>query len=210
MTLFRCSATGLQPAGRTWSFRQYYTSGSSVAVVEADWLAQITSFWTNGTHGLETLFPAGTTIETTKSASIAVVTIGTVDKLREVLINFDNPALVGTSCNDSMAEQDAILVSFRSATAGREGRGRAHLPAPDETLATGGELTLATAQRCTTAFLAVKAGMAAAGHTQVIATEVKPLTGTAVGSTRAVAEIETDRIVRTLRIRNKGRRAIYA
>jgi hypothetical protein len=210
MTLYRCSVHGLQPAGGQWSFRQYYTSGGSVAAVEADWLAQIDSWWLNGSHGLETLFPAGTTVETTKTAGIAVVSIGGIDKLREVSINFDNPALVGTATGDPMAEQCAILVSLRTATGGKEGRGRNHLPAPDETLAVGGELTLVTAQRATAAFLALKAGMAAAGHTQVLATEVKPKTGTAVGTTKPVTEIETDRIVRTQRVRNKGRRAIYA
>lgn len=209
MSLFRCQVIGIQPTGRQWSFRQYYTSGSSTAAVEVDWLAQINSWWTNGAHGLETLFPAGTLVQTTKTALMAVVTIGTVDKLRETQLAIDNPALPGTSANAVLPEQNAIVISLRTSVPGREGRGRNHLPAPDETLVTNGEMDPVSTARVTTAFQALAAGMAAAGHTLVLATEVKPKTGTAVGTTKAVGGIETDRIIRTMRIRNKSRVAVY-
>ena len=46
MTLYRNTALGVSPSGRAWSFRIYHSSAASLATVEADWLAQITSFWT--------------------------------------------------------------------------------------------------------------------------------------------------------------------
>lgn len=209
MTLFRCTASGIQPSGRAWSFRIYHSSSSSVATVEADWLTQVTSFWTNGSHGVETLFPTGTILEQTKTEQITVVTISGVDKLRSVGQVFDNPALAGTSANASLPDQNVVLVSQRTAVPGREGRGRFHLPAPDETLVTAGEMGTTPTTRVTTASIALRTGMGGSGHTQVLVTAVKPKTGTAVGTTRAVTFEETDRVVRTLRGRVKSRKAVY-
>jgi len=185
------------------------SSSASVSGVEADWATQVTSFWTNGTHGVETIFPTATTLTQTRTDQLHIVTIGGVDKLRVNGIAEDTVTLAGTSAQPSLPEQNAILVSLRSATPGREGRGRIHLPAPDETLVTAGELGTTPTTRVSTAVEALRAGMAAAGHLPVILTYVKPLTGTAVGSTRPIVLVETDRIIRTLRARNKSRVAIY-
>lgn len=209
MTLFRCLASGTLPSGQTWSFRMHFNSSSAVAAVEADWLAQITSFWTNGSHGVETLFPTTTVLETTKTAQLAVVTVGAVNKLRETAVVSDNPALAGTSANAALPDQNVVLVSLRTAVAGREGSGRIHLPAPDETLVTTSELQSTPATRVTTACIALLTGMSGAGHTPVVVTAVLSKTGTTVGSFRNITTAETDRIIRTIRMRGKHRRAVY-
>lgn len=209
MTLYRCSATGVSPSGRSWSFRMNFSSTAPIATVENDWLTQVTSSWTNGSHGIETLFPTATVLETTRTAQLAVVTIGTVDKLRETSVRSDNPALAGTSANASMPDQNAILVSLRTALPGRENRGRIHLPAPDVTLVTASELSSVSATRVSTSFIALLGGMGGSGHQMVVLTATKSKAGTAVGSTRSVTTIETDRIVRTVRARNKRERAVY-
>ncbi len=209
MALYRCEVKGVQPSSRSWSFRINFSSSSAAAAVEADWLAQITSFWTNGSHGVETLFPTATVLETTSTTSLTLVSISGVDKLRSGVIVSDNPALAGTSANAGLPDQNAVLVSLRTGLSGREARGRIHLPAPDETLVTTGELGTTPTTRVSTAMAALLSGMGGAGHQAVVLTYVKPKTGTAVGSTRSITFAETDRVVRTLRGRVKSRQAVY-
>jgi len=209
MTLYRCTASGVQPSGRPWSLRIYHTSSSTNATVETDWLAQFTSFWTDGTHGVQTLFPTGTIFQHSKVEQMAVVTVGGVDKLRSVGQAFDNVTHAGTSANAALPDQNVVLVSMRSATPGREGRGRYHLPAPDETLVTSGALGSTPSTRIKTSATALRTGMAALGHTQVVVTAVKPLTGTPVGSFRVITSEEVDEVIRTLRGRVKSRKASY-
>lgn len=210
MTLFRCSMRGVQPSGRPWSLRWGVVSASSFSTVEGVWATAVTSAWTDATHGLQTLFPAGTTIAQTKTEQLAIVTVGAVQKLRAVSIAVDPLALVGTSANPSLPEQNAILVSLRTVTPGREGRGRVHLPAPDETLVTAGEMGAAPTTRVSTAMEALRAAMAGAGHVPSLITAELTKVGTPVGTTKAITLVETDRIVRTMRTRNKSRKAVYA
>jgi hypothetical protein len=209
MTLFRCSMHGDQPSGRPWSLTLGVVSSATVSTVEGDWATQVTSAWTDGTHGLEALFPAGTTVTLLRTEQLHVVTIGTVDKLRVNGIAEDPVALAGTAVGAALPEQNTILVPLRTSTPGREGRGRVHLPAPDETIVTAGELGSTQATRVSTAIEALRAGMAAAGHVPSLITAVKTTTGTAVGTTKPIVLVETDRVIRTMRIRNKSRAAVY-
>jgi hypothetical protein len=209
MTLFRCSAHGVQPSGRPWSISIGHSSSASVSAVESDWAAQVSSAWTNGTHGIETLFPTATVLDVTRTDALHLVTISGVDKLRVNGVAQDTLTLAGTSANPSLPEQNAVLVSERTVFPGREGRGRVHLPAPDVTLVTAGELGTTPTTRVSTAMEALRAGMAAAGHQPVIITYKKTLIGTPVGNTRDITFVETDRIIRTVRARNKSRTAVY-
>ena len=56
MTFFKAVAHGVYLSGREWSFRQIFSSSSSLTVVEADWESQLMNLWTNATYGLETLY----------------------------------------------------------------------------------------------------------------------------------------------------------
>ena len=139
-----------------------------------------------------------------------MVHIGAVDKLRVTGVADDVLTLAGTSTAAGLPEQNAVLVSLRTLTPGREGRGRIRLPAPDETIVTAGELGLTQATRVSTAIEALRASMGAAGHSIVLITGKLTTLGTPVGATRVVTSVETDRIIRTVRMRNKSRTAIYA
>lgn len=209
MTLFRCSAHGVSPSGRAWSFGMHVSSSASVSTVEADWSTQINSAWTDGTHGVETIFPTATVLNLTRTDQLVLVTIAGVDHLRVAGIAQDVQTLPGTSANASLPDQNVILVSLRTATPGKEGRGRIHLPAPDETLVTTSELGSTPATRVTTAFEFLRAGMAAAGHLPSVVTEVKTKIGTPVGNFRPITLVETDRVIRTLRGRVSSRPAVY-
>jgi len=212
MTLYRCQMIGVNPSTREWSCHLDVSSGASLATVAADWLTQVTSFWTNGTHGVETLFPTTTILETTRTAQLAVVpvTVGgtTVNRIREQAVHVDNPALAGTSTNPSLPDQNVVLVTLQTTAHGRGSTGRMHLPAPDQTIVTAGEIGATEATRVSTAVNALLVGMASAGHQPVKVTGVLTHTGVPVGATVNVTNGETDRIVRTLRQRVKRRRAI--
>lgn len=210
MALYRCSAIGVSPSGRQWSFRINFSSGATTATVANDWLTQITSSWTDATHGLNLLFPVATVLQTTRTARLTPVVVGPVTRLREQEVIEDNPALPGTATNPSLTDQDTILVSLRTGLPGREKRGRLHLPAPDQTLVTASELGSTSGARASTAIIALLTGMAGAGHQPVLVTAVVPKTGTPVGSTTNITTAETDRVIRTLRKRSKSRRAVYA
>lgn len=209
MTLFNCIASGLQPSGRPWSISINMNSAASAAVVESDWGAQVISAWTNGSHGIETLFPTATTLTLTRTDRLKLVTVGTVNKLRVDLVAQDIQTLAGTSANASLPDQNCILVSLRSATPGKEGRGRIHLPAPDETLVTTGELGSTPTTRVSTAIEALRAGMASAGHQPIVLTYVLTKVGTPVGDFRAITSVETDQVIRSMRGRVKSRPAAY-
>src|SRR6266550_2714952 len=62
MTLYRCVAFGTFLSGRSWSFRQNFSSSAVLATVQADWAAQVAAAWTDGTHGLQTLYPTTTVL----------------------------------------------------------------------------------------------------------------------------------------------------
>src|SRR5215471_9902180 len=168
MSLFRCQVHGLLPSGRPWSFVQYFTSGATLAAVEASWLSHINGMWTGGASALEAFYPVATTITGVSTAEVTVVLIGTVPKLREQAVATDALSLPGTSANPALPDNNAIVVSRRTPVPGRGGRGRTRLPAPDKTLVTANELDAVTAGKITTALTGLRTNMAGDGHTAVL------------------------------------------
>lgn len=212
MTLYRCTASGVTGSGRAWSIRLHFVSGSTLSTVQSDWDTQFSAAWSTITNPIKAIMHTTTVLTLVKTESLAVVTYpGTpgVQKLRATAIAQNTLSIAGTSANPALPDQNAVLVSLRSAVPGREGRGRIHLPAPDQTLVTDGAISSTVAGHMTTALGGVRTGMASAGHAEAIATYVLTKAGTAVGSTRAVTTEETDEVIRTQRVRNKRRKAVY-
>jgi hypothetical protein len=200
MTLYVCTASGVYDSGRAWSFRQKFSSAALLATVEADWLAQTAAAWTDGTHGLQTLYPTTTVFEATSTYQMAL-TLG--PPIREVASAVASDAFThaGTSANDGLPDQDAVVVSLRTAGAGPNNRGRTFLPAVEETIVVGDILGNAQATRVSTAMTALRAGMAAAGHTQVIWNHLPTKRDPVVQTTKVITSCKTDRVVRTQRRR---------
>ena len=206
MTIYRCVASGVFASGLTWSFRQHFDSSASVSTVQGDWFTQINSFWTNGSHGVETIYPTGTVLNNTSTAELVGV------PFRENLKQFGTATLPGTSADDSLPENVCILVSLRGAAVGERNRGRIHLPAPAETAATGGELGSAEGTRVSTAIGALYAGMRLAGHDPVVY-NVKvskvPTVDPVPQTIKSLVSEEVDRVLRSQRSRTKSRRSVY-
>lgn len=213
MALFRCTASGVLPSGGSWSFRVHYNSGSSTAAVLTDFNAQMLIMWSTGANPYKIFVPAGTTLAETKAERLQVVThTGTppVDKLIAVEVATASPAIAGTNANGALPDQNCVLVSLRSGLPGKSNRGRAHLPAPSVNLVTAGKLAPTDAAKVSVRMSGLITGMVAAGHNPVVATYELTKTGRPVGSTAPIIMAETDEVIRTLRVRNKGTAAIYA
>lgn len=208
MTLYRCVASGVYASGRAWSFRQWFSSAALVATVEADWLAQTASAWTDGTHGLQTLYPTTTIFERTRTYQMAF-TLGPPIKLVASALAQDAFTHAGTSANDGLPDQDAVVVSLRTAGVGPNFRGRTFLPALDETIVAGDVIGSVQATRVTTAMTALRAGMAAAGHTQVLLNDKPTARDPVLATTKPVTLCETDRVMRTQRRRVRKSAAQY-
>jgi len=200
MTLYVCVASGVYASGRAWSFRQKFSSAALLATVEADWLAQTASAWTDGTHGLETLYPTTTVFNGTATYQMAL-TLGPPIKEVASALAQDSFTHAGTSANDGLPDQDAVVVSLRTAGTGPNNRGRTFLPAIDETIVAGDIIGNTQATRVTAALTALRAGMAAAGHTQVIWNHLPTRRDPVIQTTKVITSCKTDRVMRTQRRR---------
>lgn len=208
MALYRCVAYGVYASGRPWSFRQNFSSAATVTAVQADWHAQIDSAWTNGAHGLETLYPTTTSLNLTRTYAL-FLTLGPPIKVKAGSAAQNTEALPGTSANDALPDQDAVVVSLRTAGVGVNNRGRTFLPAIDETVVVGDVIGATPATRVSTAMAALRTGMAAAGHVQVIFNDKPTVLDPVTATTKAVLLCETDRVVRSQRRRIRKEVAQY-
>jgi hypothetical protein len=208
MTLYRCELHGAYASGRLWSWKQEFTSSATLATIETDWKNAINSLWTDGTHGIETLYPTTTIAQSTRTYQLAVVA-GTPGKVISTALASDGFSLPGTSANDGLPDQNAVLVSLRAAGVGANQRGRTYLPAIDETIVVGDLIGATPAGRITTAMTALRTTMAAAGHVQVIFNDKSTLRDPAIGTTKPIVLCKTDRVMRTQRRRVRKEAAVY-
>jgi hypothetical protein len=209
MALFRCVASGVFASGRAWSFRQYFVSTAILATVQGDWLAQTVSAWTDGTHGLQTLYPTTTVYNRARTYQTAL-TLGPPIKVISTAIAENAFTHAGTSVADGLPDQDAVLVSLRSAGVGPNHRGRNSLPAVAEDIVVGDILGAVQATRVSTAMSALRIGMAAAGHVHVLVNLEASPRDPIVATTKPVVLCETDRVTRTQRRRVSKLPAQYA
>jgi hypothetical protein len=208
MTTYRCVARGVYLSGRPWSFRQYFTSSAVLATVQSDWVAQTIAAWTDSSHGLNALYPTTTVFDRCDTYQIAL-TLGPPIKMIAAFQATDAFTHAGTATGDGLPDQDSVLVSLRTAGVGVNNRGRTFLPAIDETVVTGDVIGSSEATRVTTAMTALRTGMAAAGHVQVILNDKPTLHDPVIMTTKPVTSCETDRVVRTQRRRVRKLAAIY-
>jgi len=208
MALYRCVAYGVYASGRAWSFRQNFTSSAALSVVQADWDAQVLDAWGNGTHGLETLYPTTTVLNKTRTYAL-FLTLGPPILVKASAAAEDTSTNAGTSANDGLPDQDATVVSLRTAGVGPNNRGRTYLPALDETIVVENLIGSTPATRVKTAMTALRTGMAAAGHVQVLFNDRPTVLDPVTATTKPVTLCEVDRVMRTQRRRVRKATAVY-
>lgn len=203
MTQYRLTVSGVYGNGRTWSFRQHYSSAASLATILADWSAAWTTAWTTATTGLATVYATSTVLTEFTAATL------TGTPYREGLKSANPVTHAGTASGDSMAPADSILVSRRTAQVGGRNRGRTYLPAPAEAVQNDGLLTVTDAGHVSTSINGVRTAMVGAGHTPVIYNTKVSTADPVVQTNKTVTLEEVDRILRTQRRRQEKLAAVY-
>lgn len=164
---------GHYASGRTWSTGLHITSTDTAATILSNWIAQVTSFWTDGTHGLDTVYATGTVIDTVDVATLNG-TMQTVARTAPTTLS-----LAGTSVDTALPDRNSAVVTLRASGVGPGTIGHMKLPAPVEGTVSGGEFQSTFYDRVGVAARALLSGMTADGSQVFIfnkeATLHKPL-----------------------------------
>ena len=194
--------SGVFPDGRTWSNRLTLANTAATAGLLATWSTAVTNFWTDATHGVQTLYPVGTVLNQT---SAAVLDSG----MREGEKLFQTLSLPGTNVGDGLPDQDAILVSLRGTAVGKKNRGRMYLPGPADTVAIVGEMDNTSTTRVSTAIKALFNDMRAAGSTFYVYNAKASVHDPIPFTLKVISDEKVDRFIRSQRRRQEKNRAIY-
>jgi hypothetical protein len=141
-----------------WSFGFHITSSQAESTLATTWNTAWQSAWTDSLHGLETLYPVATAMDSTSVATLSGV-------MRELTKTSVPAALPGTAAGDTLPYLNSTLISLRSNQLGPHRRGRVYLPAMEETNVNVDILIPAAVTRVSLALNAVKAAIEADGST---------------------------------------------
>jgi len=202
VTDYQLKISGTFGTGRVWSTGAHASSTNDIATCLIDWALQVNSFWTNGSHGVETLY-ASTTVLTAISA---VQLDGTMHAVQEVV---SPVSLAGTDATQEGPNQDAILVSLRNNFAGERNRGRMYLPCPAEDTFSEGVLGSTEATRVSTAISALFSGMRTSGYTFFVFNRTASPRDPVAFTKKTIITEKVDRVLRTQRRRIRKELAIY-
>ena len=157
MALYRHRLEGTFP-GEIWSFGLYTDSNLSVAAAQSAWMTGITNFWAEATA----LFSAD--VATTRA-----VTVELDPATGKQLTGAENTRTdVGTSAAETLPFQCAPVVSLRTATLSRAGRGRFYAPSLAVDQVAGGRLLIAARDTLADAGLELVQGVTGGGGNVVI------------------------------------------
>lgn len=183
MALYRHRLEGTFP-GEVWSFGIYTDSNLSVAASQSAWMTGITNFWAEATA----LFSADV-------AATRAVTVELDPATGKQLTGAENTrADVGTSAAETLPFQCAPVVSLRTATLSRAGRGRFYAPSLAVDQVAGGRLLTAARDSLADAGLALVQGLTAAGGNVVIYHR-------SLGTTTPVTSLDVGDVIDTQRRR---------
>jgi hypothetical protein len=194
VTDYKLEFSGVYGTGRRWSTGVHVSTSADIITTLTDWSAQVVSFWTNGTHGVETLYATSTVLDT-----ISAIQLGaTMQELQRL----DGPTtLAGTDTSQEGAGQLAILVSLRNVFSGARNRGRMYLPAPAEDTVNEGILGGTEATRVSTAIIALFSGMRGAGYSFFVFNDAAHPHDPVPFTKKTITSEKVDKVLRTQRRR---------
>lgn len=148
---------GHMPSGRGWGTGLHITSTDTASDLLTIWAAQVTSWWTDGTHGLNTLYATGTVIDT--------VDVATFNGVGQVIARTapTTLTLAGTSADTALPDRDSAVVTLRGTGIGPGTIGHMKLPPPVEGVVVNGEFTSTFYDRVGVASRALVSGVSADG-----------------------------------------------
>ena len=157
MALYRHRLEGTFP-GEIWSFGLYTDSNLSVAASQSAWMTGITNFWSEATA----LFSAD--VATTRAVTVELDPATG----KQLTGAEDTRTDVGTSAAETLPFQCAPVVSLRTNTLSRAGRGRFYAPSLAVDQVAGGRLLTAARDTLADAGLELVQGLIAPGGNVVI------------------------------------------
>lgn len=167
MADYYCQVQGTFSTDLAWSFGAHVTSNQAEATLATTWNNAWVNAWTNATYGLQTLYPTSTEFTGTSVATLNA-TMHEVSKTRLA------DAAPGTAAGDTLPYINAVVISMRSTSIQKHGRGRMYLPALEETHVNGDIVIPAATAQIKTAVEAVFSAVTADGSTFFV-TNKKPL-----------------------------------
>jgi hypothetical protein len=202
MTDYKLEAGGVYGTGRVWTFGAHVSSSNDLATTLVDWSAQLVSFWTNGSHGVETVYATSTILTSASAISLS----GTFHEDQRVDGTLSN---AGTSTADEGANQLAILASLRNASSGPKNRGRLYLPSPAEDAVDEGVLGSTERTRVSTAIDALFDGMRTDGYTFFVFNRNASPRDPVAFTKKTITTQKIDAVLRTQRRRVRKELPIY-
>ena len=199
---YKLEVSGSFGTGRRWSWGCHVSSTADLATTITDWAAQVVSFWTNGPHGVETLYATTTILDTVTAIQLGA----TMHEVQRI----DSPTtLAGTAAGEEGANQLAILVSLRNVMSGARNRGRMYLPSPAEDAVDEGILGSTQATRVSTAITALFTGMRTAGYTFFVFNRTAHVLDPVPFTKKTITSEKIDKVLRTQRRRVRKELAEY-
>jgi len=157
MALYRHRLEGTFP-GETWSFGLYTDSTLSLAAMQSAWMTGITNFWADATA----LFC--TDVETTRATTVELDPLTGKQLTGAENVRSD----AGTSTATCLPFQCAPVVSLRTNTLSRSGRGRFYAPSLAVDQVVAGRMSITARDTLADAAESLVAGLTAGGGTLVI------------------------------------------
>ncbi len=202
MTDYKLEVSGSYGTTRRWSWGCHVSSTADLATTVADWATQVVSFWTNGSHGVETLYATTTVLDTVTAIQLG----STFHEVQRI----DSPTtLAGTAAGEEGAGQLAILVSLRNVMSGARNRGRFYLPSPAEDAVDEGILGSAQGTRVDVAVTSLFTGMRTAGYTFFVFNDAVHPLDPVIFTKKTITFEKVDKVLRTQRRRTQKLPAQY-
>lgn len=183
MALYRHRLEGTFP-GEVWSFGLYTDSSLSLAAMQSQWMTGITNFWATATA----LFC--TDVETTRATTVELDPATG----KQLTGAEDTRADAGTSTATCLPFQCAPVVSLRTATLSRAGRGRFYAPSLAVDQVAAGRMLTTARDTLADAALDLVQGLTSAGGNVVIYHR-------ATGTTSLVTSLDVGDVIDTQRRR---------
>jgi hypothetical protein len=183
MALYRHRLEGTFP-GEVWSFGLYTDSSLSLAAMQSQWMTGITNFWSTATA----LFC--TDVETTRATTVELDPATG----KQLTGAEDTRTDAGTSTATCLPFQCAPVVSLRTATLSRAGRGRFYAPSLAVDQVAAGRMLTTARDTLADAALDLVQGLTSAGGNVVIYHR-------ATGTTSLVTSLDVGDVIDTQRRR---------
>lgn len=160
MGTYLARMTGHYASGRKWGSSLHVSSSDTAATLLTAWAAAVSSWWTDGTHGVDTFYPTGTILD-----SVDVVTLDDATGHQIARTNPQILTLAGTSVDTGLPDRNSVHINLTGPVIGPGNRGGMRLPAPVEGTVVNGEYDNALITRMGIAARALLASVSADGST---------------------------------------------